>query len=182
MQNLEVDPSKVGHRVSVGTGTTSAQTRGSGSLPPYDGSPANQRCTCSHQSMETNDDGFGTTVVEPSPPLRTPSPRERNTGLRENESFHGFRSKCACNRVLASDMKSMVMRALASIVVVCEWIKRTKFRERRREITIAPSGRGSVFPVHPTPNVIASSRGSDLIKSRTATQEPNCQMGVTTRD
>jgi hypothetical protein len=115
-----------------------------------------------------------------SPPL--PSPRERNTESGESESPYSLRFKCGCNRVLASDMKSMVMHALASIVVVCERIKRTKFRERRREITIAPSGRGSVFPVHPTPNVTASSRGSDLIKSRTATQEPNYQMGVTTRD
>lgn len=33
-------------------------------LPPYDGSLANQRCTRSHQTTETNDDGFGTTVTE----------------------------------------------------------------------------------------------------------------------
>ena len=35
-----------------------------GSLPPYDGNPANQHYTYSHQSTETGDDGFGTTVVE----------------------------------------------------------------------------------------------------------------------
>jgi hypothetical protein len=31
------------------------------SAPPYDGK---QRCTCSHKSVETDDDGFGTTVTE----------------------------------------------------------------------------------------------------------------------
>jgi hypothetical protein len=29
--------------------------------PPYDGT---QRCHCSHRSVETGDDGFGTTVTE----------------------------------------------------------------------------------------------------------------------
>lgn len=40
---------------------TPVPTPGSGPLPPYDG---NQRCTRSHQTTETGDDEFGTTVVE----------------------------------------------------------------------------------------------------------------------
>ena len=42
-------------------------TPGSSSLPPYDGNPGDQRCTCSNERTESsNDDGFGTTVVEVS--------------------------------------------------------------------------------------------------------------------
>ena len=44
--------------------TTTASEPGLSSLPPYDGNPGNQRCACSHQTTETADDGFGTTVVE----------------------------------------------------------------------------------------------------------------------
>jgi len=52
---------------SVPGGTLASNpTPGSSSLPQYDGNPGDQRCTCSHESMESNDDGFGTTVVEVS--------------------------------------------------------------------------------------------------------------------
>ena len=35
-----------------------------GPVPPYDGNPVNQRCTCGHRAMTADDDELGTTVTE----------------------------------------------------------------------------------------------------------------------
>ncbi|KAF9648165.1 hypothetical protein BDM02DRAFT_3187334 [Thelephora ganbajun] len=62
--------------------TTSTPTPGSNLLPPYDGNPVSQRCTCSHQTTETSDDELGTTVVEVT--VTTTTKRIRNRILSSN--------------------------------------------------------------------------------------------------
>ncbi|KAF9777281.1 hypothetical protein BJ322DRAFT_1222315 [Thelephora terrestris] len=65
--HLEVDPVNVEHvyPCSVPSAMLSSgslpQDEAPVSAPPYDGK---QRCTCSHKSVETDDDGFGTTVTD----------------------------------------------------------------------------------------------------------------------
>ena len=59
--------------------TNSVPASGSGLLPPYDGGPGNQRCACTHQTRETNDDddGYETTVVETTVTKKTVTRRKK---------------------------------------------------------------------------------------------------------
>ena len=85
MPSCNVEPCKFWKLIPVKLDTksqsvpepTSVPTSGSGLLPPYDGNPGNQRCTCSHQTTETNDDGFGTTVVETTTTTSTVTTRKK---------------------------------------------------------------------------------------------------------
>jgi len=44
--------------------SSSTHPRDSGSAPPYEANTGNSCCSCTHLATQTDDDGFGTTVIE----------------------------------------------------------------------------------------------------------------------
>ena len=62
---------------SVVSGESSVPTPGLGPLPPYDESPPGQSSAYSHQTTETDEDEFGTTVTEVTVTTTTVTTRKK---------------------------------------------------------------------------------------------------------
>jgi len=71
MDNSKVEPCRIWELIPVKVddfapqpSSSSMHQRDSCSAPPYEANTGNRCCSCSHLTTETDDDGFGTTVVE----------------------------------------------------------------------------------------------------------------------